>query len=63
MRGDHEKEKKSRFTEQQIVAVLKEVEADEWLIKYNSKRPHESLGNLTPWQFSEKLRLSTEVLH
>jgi putative transposase len=28
---------------------------DEWLIKYNSKRPHESLGNLTPWEFSEKL--------
>lgn len=36
---------------------------DEWLIKYNSKRPHESLGNLTPWQFSEKLQLPTKVVH
>lgn len=36
---------------------------DEWLVKYNSKRPHESLGDLTPWQFSEKLRQSTEVVH
>lgn len=36
---------------------------DEWLIKYNTKRPHESLGNLTPWQFSEKLRLLTDVVH
>ena len=22
---------------------------NEWLIKYNNERPHESLGNLTPW--------------
>ena len=36
---------------------------DEWLIKYNSKRPHESLGNLTPWQFSEKLRMPTDMVH
>lgn len=36
---------------------------DEWLIKYNSKRPHESLGNLTPLQFSEKLRMPTDMVH
>lgn len=36
---------------------------DEWLIKYNSERPHESLGDLTPWQFGEKLRQPTDVLH
>lgn len=36
---------------------------DEWLVSYNSKRPHESLGNLTPLQFSEKLRQLTNVVH
>lgn len=36
---------------------------DEWLVKYNGERPHESLGNLTPWEFSEKLQTPTEVLH
>ena len=36
---------------------------DEWLVKYNSERPHESLGNLTPWKFSEKLRQPTDVVH
>ncbi len=36
---------------------------DEWLVKYNGERPHESLGNLTPWEFSEKLRMPTEMLH
>jgi putative transposase len=36
---------------------------DAWLAKYNGERPHESLGNLTPLEFSEKLRLPTEVLH
>ncbi len=36
---------------------------DEWVVKYNSERPHESLGNLTPWKFSEKLRQPTDVVH
>jgi putative transposase len=36
---------------------------DEWLVKYNSKRPHESLGDLTPLRFSEKLQPLTEVVH
>jgi putative transposase len=36
---------------------------DDWLVKYNRKRPHESLGNLTPCQFGEKLRQPTEVVH
>jgi putative transposase len=36
---------------------------DEWLVKYNGVRPHESLGNLTPWEFSEKLNVPTKGLH
>lgn len=36
---------------------------DSWLIKYNSKRPHESLGNLTPKQFGEKLHLLINVVY
>jgi putative transposase len=32
---------------------------NEWLIKYNSERPHKSLGNLTSWEFSEKLIIPT----
>lgn len=36
---------------------------NEWLVKYNSERPHKSLGNLTPWMFSEKLRQLTEAVH
>ena len=36
---------------------------NEWLIKYNSERPHESLGDLTPWQFSEKVGGLTERVH
>lgn len=36
---------------------------DKWLMKYNGERPHESLGNLTPWEFSEKLNIPTELLH
>lgn len=36
---------------------------DEWLLKYNGERPHESLGNLTPWEFSEKLNVSISRLY
>ena len=36
---------------------------DEWLVQYNGVRPHESLGNLTPWGFSEKLSMSTERVY
>lgn len=36
---------------------------DEWLNVYNKERPHESLGNLTPWQFSEKLNPSTQRVY
>jgi len=27
---------------------------DRWLKEYNCERPHESLGNLTPWSFAQK---------
>ncbi len=37
--------------------------SNEWLIKYNGERPHESLGDLTLWKFSEKLPLPTKVVH
>jgi len=36
---------------------------DEWLVQYNGVRPHESLGNLTPWGFSEKLSMPTERVY
>ena len=36
---------------------------DEWLVKYNSERPHESLGDLTPVEFGEKLHPLTEAVH
>lgn len=36
---------------------------DSWLMKYNGERPHESLGNLTPWEFNEKLNMPTEMMH
>lgn len=35
---------------------------DKWLREYNSERPHESLGNLTPKGYKEKL-VSTNALH
>ena len=24
---------------------------DDWIREYNEERPHESLGNLTPWEY------------
>lgn len=29
---------------------------DEWLKHYNSERPHEALGNLSPWQYARSLK-------
>ncbi len=43
--------KKSRFTESQIIGVLKQVD-------YNDERPHESLGNLPPRIYRQKLENS-----
>lgn len=39
-----------------------QVITDKWLREYNSERPHESLGNLTPKGYKEKL-VSTNALH
>ena len=36
---------------------------DRWLIEYNSERPHESLGNLTPWEFAREQLVSTNPLY
>ena len=35
---------------------------DKWLLEYNGERPHESLGNLTPWAFAKRL-VSTDALY
>lgn len=44
---------------------IEEVQAitDEWLQEYNGERPHESLGNLTPWRYKEKYLVSTNTLY
>ncbi len=36
---------------------------DQWLREYNGERPHESLGNLTPWGYCEKRFVSTNALY
>jgi putative transposase len=36
---------------------------DQWLQEYNGERPHESLGNLTPWGYRDKLLASTSTWH
>ena len=54
--------RKSKFSEHQIIAILKAVEAgrtvrdvcrehEMWLKEYNEERPHKSLGHLTPREF------------
>jgi putative transposase len=56
--------RKSRFTESQIVAILKKGEAyvfetidqvrtitEDWLREYNEERPHDSLGRVPPLTF------------
>ena len=74
--------KGKRFTEEQIIAVLKEAEAGakvmdvcrkygisdatyyNWKAKYHGreiselKRPHSSLGDLTPYEFKEQMVLT-----
>ncbi len=36
---------------------------DKWLQEYNTERPHESLGNLTPQKFVEKQLISINALY
>ena len=36
---------------------------DEWMLGYNNERPHESLGNLTPQAYIERLLVSTNALY
>lgn len=36
---------------------------DQWLQEYNGERPHESLGNLTPWNYRKQILVSTNVLY
>ena len=44
---------------------IAEVQAitDQWLLEYNGERPHESLGNLTPWTFAKGLLVSTNLVY
>lgn len=44
---------------------ITEVQAitDQWLLEYNGERPHESLGNLTPWAFVREQLVSTNALY
>lgn len=37
---------------------------DQWIVKYNSERPHQSLGHLTPWEYAGiSKNLSNSALH
>lgn len=36
---------------------------DKWVQEYNGERPHQSLGNLTPWEYAEKQLASTNGLY
>jgi hypothetical protein len=48
--------KKSRFSESQIVAILKEGEAGVSVAqRYNEIRPHDALGSLPPARYREQL--------
>lgn len=44
---------------------IAEVQAitDQWLLEYNGERPHESLGNLTPWALAGGQLVSTNPLY
>ena len=33
-----------------------------WRLEYNSERPHSSLGNLTPWEFTELWEQEQKIL-
>lgn len=48
-----------------LFTCLEQVQSltQEWLKKYNGERPHESLGNLSPWQYTEKRLISTNSLY
>ena len=35
---------------------------ENWRLEYNSERPHSSLGNLTPWEFTELWEQEQKIL-
>lgn len=39
-----------------------QTDLDEWIEEYNNKRPHESLGNLTPFEWKMNLIKNREPL-
>lgn len=44
------------------IADIQEI-TDKWMQEYNGERPHQSLGNLTPWGYAEKQLVSTKGLY
>lgn len=51
--------KRTRFTETQIVSILKEADAkeklDTWRIDYNESRPHKALDHRTPSEYAAEV--------
>jgi hypothetical protein len=35
---------------------------EKWRLEYNSERPHSSLGNLSPWEFTELWEQEHKIL-
>ncbi len=47
---------KTRYTDEQIIAMIKEQESGEKTTSYyNWRRPHSALGNLTPMEFLQRM--------
>lgn len=58
-RRENAKIKRGRFTVEQIIGILPDVEAgatnrEVWRPDHNEHRPHSSLGNLTPSEFASQ---------
>ena len=54
---------RSAILDAYLFRTLAEVrlKTEEWMIYYNTERPHEPLGNMTPFEYREKLMKGSEV--